>query len=176
MGLQQKADMAQITFKGKAIHTTGSLPSLHSQAPNFKLVDKELHDQTLETFRGKKKLIATVPSLDTGTCSLMTRRINEFAKNHPHLTILVISADLPFAQSRFCSQEKTNNVITLSMMRDKEFGKAYGLLIEDSPLAGLLARALLVLDEKNHVLYTQLVHEISQEPDYEPAFKILSSQ
>ena len=167
--------MAEITLKGKPIHTNGDLPALGKKAPEFTLIDRELHDRTLHSFRGKRKLIATVPSLDTGTCSIMTHRVNEFAKKHPEYIFLTISADLPFAQKRFCEAENVHNVLTLSAMRGHAFGKAYGLLIEDGPLAGILARSLLVLDEEDLVLYSELVSEITQEPNYELAFDRLVS-
>ncbi|HSX14079.1 MAG TPA: thiol peroxidase [Chlamydiales bacterium] len=159
----------QIQLKGQPIHTSGNLPT--TKAPNFKLVDKDLKDHTLKEFAGKKKILATVPSLDTGVCSTMTKQINEFAKKHPEIPIIVVSADLPFAQKRFCEAEKVNNVITLSMMRDKEFGKAYGLLIQDGPLAGILARAIFVIDEQDQILYSELVGEITSEPNYSKAFE-----
>lgn len=165
--------MAQITLKGKPIHTSGNLPTHNTKAPDFRLVDKDLADHTLHQYNGKRKLIATVPSLDTGVCSLMTKHFNEFAKKHPGILIITISADLPFAQKRFCEHEDVHNVLTLSMMRDKKFGLDYGLLIQDGPLAGILARSVLVLDEKDHVLYTELVPEIAQEPNYHQAFEVL---
>lgn len=165
--------MAQITLKGKPIHTVGNLPALHTKAPDFRLVDKDLAEHTLQQFHGKRKILATVPSLDTGTCSLMTKHFNEFGKKHPGFVILTVSADLPFAQKRFCEHEGVHNVMTLSMMRDKEFGKAYGVLIQDGPLAGILARSVLVLDEKDHVLYAELVPEIAQEPNYHKALEVL---
>lgn len=165
--------MAQITLKGKPIHTVGNLPPLHTKAPDFRLVDKDLTDHTLKEFQGKKKLIATVPSIDTGVCSLMTKHFNEFAKKHPGPVLITVSADLPFAHKRFCEHEGVHNVITLSMMRDKEFGKAYGVLIQDGPLAGILARCVIVLDEKDHVLYEELVPEITQEPNYHKALEFL---
>ena len=164
--------MTQITLKGKPIHTVGNLPPLHTKAPDFKLVDKELKDHSLQEFHGKKKILTTVPSVDTGTCSLMTKHFNEFAKKHPEFVILAISADLPFAQKRFCEAENVHNVHTLSMMRIKDFGKAYGVLIEDGPLAGILARSVFVLDEKDHVLYFELVPEITQEPNYHKATEV----
>lgn len=162
--------MAEVKFKGQLVHTVHHLPSPHTKAPDFRLVDKTLKDHTLQEFRGKKKLISTVPSLDTSTCSTMTKRINDFAKKHPEIVFLTVSADLPFAQKRFCEQEKVDSVLTLSMMRDKEFGKSYGVLIQDGPLAGLLARAVFVLDEKDQINYIELVSEITQEPNYEKAF------
>jgi len=165
--------MAQIALKGKPIHTNGNLPALHIKAPDFKVVDKDLNDRTLHEFQGKRKLIATVPSLDTGVCSVMTKHFNEFAKKHPNLIFLTVSTDLPFAQKRFCEGENVHNVLTLSMMRNKDFGKAYGILIEDGPLAGILARSVIVLDEKDHVLYVELVPEITQEPNYHKALEVL---
>ncbi|MBI5273139.1 MAG: thiol peroxidase [Chlamydiia bacterium] len=165
--------MAQISLKGKPIHTAGELPAIHMKAPDFTLVDRELSDRTLHEFHGKRKLLTTVPSIDTGTCSLMTKHLNEFAKKHPDIVLLTVSADLPFAQKRFCETEAVHNAILLSMMRNKDFGKAYGVLILDGPLAGLLARSLMVLDEKDHVLYAELVSEITQEPNYHKALEIL---
>jgi thiol peroxidase len=158
--------MTEITFKGNKVHTSGTLPSVHTKAPDFTLVDKDLKDRHLSEWHGKKKLLSTVPSLDTGVCSQMTKHINEMAKKHPKMVFLTISCDLPFAQKRFCDHEGVHNILTLSMMRNKEFGKAYGLLIQDGPLAGLLARSVLLLDEKDHLLYTELVPEITTEPNY----------
>lgn len=166
--------MAQVTLKGKPIHTGGELPALHSKAPEFRLVDKDLHDRTLSGFKGKPKLIATVPSLDTGTCSAMTKHFNEHARKHLGHLIITVSADLPFAQKRFCDAEHVQTVITLSMMRDKEFGKAYGVLIQDGPLAGILARSVIVLDADDKVVYTELVPEITKEPNYEKALAVLA--
>ncbi len=165
--------MAQITFKNKPIHTNGHLPALQTRAPDFTLVDKDLQDRTLHEFQGKRKILATVPSLDTGVCSLMTKHFNEFAKKHSNVVILTVSCDLPFAQKRFCEAEGVHNVLTLSLMRNKDFAKSYGLLMEDGPLAGLLARSVMVLDEKDHILYTELVPEITQEPNYHKAFEVL---
>jgi len=165
--------MAQVTLKGNPIHTHGHLPALHTKAPNFCLVDRDLKDRTLQEFSGKKKILCTVPSLDTGVCSTMTKHFNEAAKKHKDLVILTISADLPFAQKRFCEAEKIQNVLTLSMMRDKEFGKAYGVLITDGPLAGILARSVFVLDEKDDVIYAELVSEITQEPHYQKALNLV---
>jgi thiol peroxidase len=165
--------MIQITLKGKPIKLSGNFPAIHTKAPGFRLVDKDLKDRTLEEFGGKRKLIATVPSLDTTLCSLMTKHFNQFASKYPEMVILTVSADLPFAQKRFCEAEEVHNVITLSMMRNKDFGTSYGLLIQDGPLAGVLARSVIVLDEKDHVLYTELVPEITQEPNYHKALEAL---
>ena len=165
--------MTQITLKGKPIHTIGNIPALHGKVPDFTLVDKDLKDRTLHEFQGKRKLLTTVPSLDTSTCSQMTKHFNQAMKHADNGVLITVSADLPFAQKRFCETESVHNILTLSMMRDKQFGRAYGLLIEDGPLAGLLARAVLVLDEKDHLLYVELVPEITQEPNYTKALEVL---
>jgi thiol peroxidase len=162
-----------VTFKRKAIQLSGQVPALHAKVPDFRLVDQNLKDHSLKDFQGKKKLLATVPSLDTSTCSLMTKHFNELAKKHPDIVLITVSADLPFAQKRFCQAEGVQNVLTLSMMRDKEFGKAYGVLIQEGPMAGLLTRAVFILDEKDHLLYRELVPEITQEPNYHEAVKAL---
>ena len=165
--------MAVVTLKGTEFHTNGDLPAVGSQAPEFHLVAGNLSDVTLANYAGKKKLLNIVPSLDTPVCATSTRKFNEYAKSHPDTVILIISADLPFAQSRFCTGEKLENVIPLSIMRSRHFAKDYGVLIDDGPLAGLTARAVVVLDEDNQVLYTQLVPEIAEEPDYAAALKAL---
>lgn len=165
--------MAKITLGGDAITTTGELPSVGSNAPDFKLTTAELNDVSLKDFVGKKKLLNIVPSLDTGVCADSTRRFNKEADSHGNAVILVVSADLPFAQSRFCGDANTDKVTTLSMMRSKSFAKDYGVLIQDGPLAGVCARAVVVIDEDDKVIYTELVPEIKQEPDYEAALKAL---
>ena len=165
--------MAKITLKGNPIHTNGNLPHIGAKAPDFHLVDGELHDRFLKDYRGKRKLLSIVPSLDTSVCSLSTKTFNDRVKAHPEVAVLVISGDLPFAQKRMCSQEHIANITPLSMMRNKEFAKDYGILIEDGPLAGICARAIVVLDEGDHILYTELVPEIAQEPNYDKALEAL---
>jgi len=165
--------MAKITLRGTPINTNGDLPKVGSTAPDFKLTDAELNDVSLANFPGKKKLLNIVPSLDTPTCALSTKKFNETAGKHPNTVMLIVSADLPFAQKRFCAAENTNTVKTLAMMRDRHFAKDYGVLISDGPLAGITARAVVVLDENNKVLYTELVPEIAQEPNYEKALAAL---
>jgi thiol peroxidase len=166
--------MATITLSGNPINTNGELPAVGVQAPAFKLTRGDLSDVSLADFKGKKKLLNIVPSLDTGVCATSTRKFNEAAKRlGEQVVVLVVSADLPFAQSRFCTGEHLDNVISLSMMRDKNFAKDYGVLIQDGPLAGICARAVVVLDENDRVLYTQLVPEIAQEPDYNQALAAL---
>ncbi len=165
--------MATVTLKGNPINTSGDLPAVGDLAPDFKLVTADLKDVTLADFAGKKKLLNIVPSLDTSVCALSTRKFNEHAKAHPDTVILVISADLPFAQKRFCGAEGLSNVVTLSLMRSRKFAKDYGILLETGPLAGLTARAIVVLDENNVVRHTELVPEIAQEPDYGAALAAL---
>ena len=166
--------MASVTLKGSPVSTNGELPAVGSTAPDFKLVDGGLADITLADYAGKKKLLNIVPSLDTPTCATSTKKFNDFASAHDDTVMLMISADLPFAMSRFCSAEGTDNVISLSLMRSKAFAKDYGVLIQDGPLAGIATRAVVVLDADNKVLYTELVPEIAQEPDYEAAIAALS--
>ncbi|PCH64094.1 MAG: lipid hydroperoxide peroxidase [Gammaproteobacteria bacterium] len=165
--------MATITLKGNEIHTNGDVPTVGSTAPDFRLVDKDLNDVNLVTYAGKKKLISIVPSLDTPVCQLSTKKFDEFAKSRDDVVVLTVSADLPFAMSRFCTGEGLNNVVPLAMMRSRNFAKDYGVLIEDGPLAGITARALVSLDEDNKVVFSQLVGEIADEPDYDGAIGAL---
>ena len=165
--------MAKITLKGNAINTIGDLPKAGSAAPEFKLTNNDLADVSLADYKGKKKLLNIVPSLDTPVCATSTKKFNDFAKNHGNAVMLIISADLPFAMGRFCGAENTKNVVTLSMMRDRKFAKDYGVLITDGPLAGITSRAVVVLDENNKVVYSQMVPEITQEPDYDKAIAAL---
>ncbi|HOM23840.1 MAG TPA: thiol peroxidase [Termitinemataceae bacterium] len=164
--------MATITFKGNPIHTIGELPAIGSRAPDFVLVNGELQNVRLDNFKGKKKILNIVPSLDTGVCAASARRFNQEAAQFPNTVILTISRDLPFAQKRFCSTEGIDQVITLSDLRSRDFGKAYGVEIIDGPLAGLLSRAIVVLDEENRVIYTEQVPEIAQEPNYEAVLRL----
>lgn len=161
--------MAKITLHGNEIHTNGDLPAVGKTAPDLKLVDSELNDRTLSDYAGKKKLLNIVPSLDTPVCAISTRKFNDAAKDRDDVVMLIISADLPFAMSRFCTSEAVKNVVPLSMMRSRNFAKDYGVLITDGPLAGITARAIVVLDKDNKVVYTEMVPEIGQEPDYDKA-------
>lgn len=165
--------MANITLKGHPIHTSGDLPKIGSKAPDFKLVNKDLKDVSLADFKGKKKLLNIVPSLDTPVCALSTKKFNDHAKAHSDTVILVISADLPFAMGRFCGNEHLDNVVPLSLMRGQKFADDYGVLLKDGPLAGITARAVVVLDADNKVVYSEMVPEIAHEPDYEKALKAL---
>jgi thiol peroxidase len=166
--------MASVTLKGTAFNTNGDLPAVGSPAPDFSLVNGNLADVSLASYAGKKKLLNIVPSLDTPVCAISTRKFNEHAKAHPDTVVLIVSADLPFAQGRFCTGEKLENVVPLSMMRSRNFAKNYGVLLTDGPLAGITARAVVVLDADNKVVHAELVPEIANEPDYEAALKALS--
>jgi len=165
--------MAKITLKGNPINTNGDLPAVGSQAPDFSLVDKDLNDVNLATYAGKKKVLSIVPSLDTPVCATSTKKFDEMLSGRDDVVVLTISADLPFAMSRFCGSEKLEQVKALSMMRTRSFAKDYGVLITDGPLAGITARAIVTLDENNKVLHTEMVPEIGQEPDYDKAFGAL---
>ena len=165
--------MAKITLQGNEIHTNGNLPEIGSTAPDFVLVNKDLENVSLSSFPGKKKLLSIVPSLDTPVCATSTKKFNNYAKVHEDVVILVIAADLPFAMSRFCGAEGVENVVPLSIMRSDAFSRDYGVLIEDGPLAGITARAILVLDQDNSVIHSELVSEIAHEPDYDAALKVL---
>jgi thiol peroxidase len=166
--------MAQTALQGNPVQLSGDLPAVGSTAPDFSLTAGDLSDVSLATYAGKKKLLNIVPSLDTGVCAASTRKFNETMAGRDDAVALVISADLPFASGRFCSAEGITNVINLSMMRSRNFAKEYGVLIVDGPLAGITARAVVVLDANNQVVYTQLVPEITQEPDYAAAMAALA--
>lgn len=165
--------MATVTLQGNKIHTNGELPALGSKAPDFHLVDGKLNDVHLSSYSGKKKLLNIVPSLDTPICATSTKKFNDHAMDNEDVVMLVISADLPFAAARFCGAEGIKNVIPLSLMRTRAFAKDYGVLLTDGPLAGITARAVVVLDENDVVVYTQLVPEIGDEPDYDAALAAL---
>ncbi len=165
--------MAQVTLKGKPVRTYGELPAVGQPAPDFRLVGADLGDVSLATYQGQRKILNVVPSLDTPTCATSARKFNEKAAGKPNTVVLVISADLPFAQKRFCTTEGLTGVIPLSMMRSRNFAKDYGTLITDGPLAGISARAVLTLDEQNKVLHAELVPEIANEPDYDAALAAL---
>ena len=161
--------MANITFKGNPVHTTGELPEKGASAPGFTLVKGDLSEASLSDYTGKYVVLNIFPSLDTGVCAASVRRFNKEATSLDNTVVLGISADLPFASGRFCSAEGIENVTTLSTFRDEAFGKDYGLLMTDGPLKGLLARAVVVIDPQGNVIYKELVPEIAQEPDYHSA-------
>lgn len=167
--------MATITFKGDTVRTYGDLPAKGTPAPDFRLTNGDLTDVGLADYSGKKKVLNIVPSLDTGVCAASARAFDKQIAGMNDTVCLTISADLPFASSRFCRLEGIDNVITLSQMRDRKFGKTYGVEMVDGPLAGILSRAVVVLDPENRVVYTEQVPEITQEPDYESALAAVRS-
>jgi thiol peroxidase len=166
--------MATFTIKGKAYSTNGELPAIGSEAPDFKLTDSRLKDKSLANFKGKKKLIYIVASLDTDVCENTARKFSAAFQNRDDAVLLLVSADLPFAQARYCGKDKLENVIALSGMRNRNFAKDYGVLIQDGPLAGVMARAVVVIDENDKIVYSQLVEELTSEPDYEQALAALA--
>lgn len=159
--------MAETKLKGNIINTAGDLPAAGSLAPGFELVGIDLGAIKLEDMRGKKVVLNVFPSLDTSVCAASVRRFNQIAGERDGVSVLCVSMDLPFASGRFCTTEGLDNVRTGSDFRDGSFGRAYGLRIVDGPLAGLLARAVIVLDEQGKVVLSELAPEITQEPDYE---------
>jgi thiol peroxidase len=167
--------MADISLQGAPIHTSGELPPNETAAPDFTLTRGDLADVSLADFAGKKKLFNIVPSLDTPVCALSTKKFNDYAKQHPDAVTLIVSADLPFAQKRFCDAEKLGNVVPLAMFRDKKFAEDYGVLIEDGPMAGLTARAIVIADANDKVRYGEIVSEIGDEPDYQAALAALDA-
>jgi thiol peroxidase len=165
--------MASITLQGNQIHTIGNLPETGSKAYDFSLTGKDLSEVTLQDFSGSRIVLNIFPSIDTGTCATSVRTFNTEAAELENTKVLCISKDLPFAQNRFCGAEGLNNVITLSDFRTGEFGKNYGLEITDGPLKGLHSRAVVVIDEKGDVIYTEQVSEIVDEPNYKAALEAL---
>ncbi len=165
--------MTTVTLQGNPFRVDGSLPAVGAAAPALNLTNGDLADVTLANYAGKRKVLNIVPSLDTPTCATSTRKFNESAASLNNAVVLVVSADLPFAAGRFCSVEGLKNVAHLSTFRHPEFMKAWGVAMAEGPLLGLTARAVVVLDESDKVLYTQLVPEIADEPDYAAALKAL---
>ncbi|SFZ75671.1 thiol peroxidase [Chitinimonas taiwanensis] len=165
--------MSTVTLGGNPIPVNGNFPAPGSIAPAFSLVGADLADVTLESYAGKRKVLNIFPSIDTPTCAMSTRKFNAEADKLANTVVLCISADLPFAQKRFCGAEGLANVVTLSTMRGREFLHNYGVEIAAGPLAGVTARAVVVLDESNKVLHAELVGEIKDEPNYDAAIAAL---
>jgi thiol peroxidase len=164
--------MAQVTFKGTPIHTCGELPAKGSPAPDFTLVKQDLSETTRSDYAGKRLVLNIFPSIDTGVCALSVKAFNQKAASLENTVVLCVSMDLPFAQGRFCAAEGIQNVVTASAFRSN-FGEHYGVTMVDGPLTGLFARAVVVLNESGSVIYTELVPEIAQEPDYDSALAAL---
>jgi thiol peroxidase (atypical 2-Cys peroxiredoxin) (EC 1.11.1.5) len=165
--------MTVITRRGEPVEIAGTLPVVGEKAPDFRLTRTDLSDVSLADYAGKRKVLSIVPSLDTPTCAMSLRQFNQRAAAMDNTVVLNISADLPFAAARFCETEGIDQVESLSMMRDRAFASDYGVLQRTGPMAGITARAVIVLDVDNTVLYTELVPEIRQEPDYEAAIQAL---
>lgn len=168
--------MALIALNGQKTRTTGDLPKIGSKAPDFLLTKTDLTDVTLKNYAGKKIVLNIFPSLDTPVCASSVRRFNAEAAKLPNTAVLCISMDLPFAHGRFCSTEGLKDVIGLSDLRKHNFGSAYGVRIIDGPLTGLFSRAVVVVNEKGNVVYTQQVPDITEEPDYNKALEALSAE
>lgn len=166
--------MATVTLKGNPVTTSGELPKIGADAPNFKLVATDLSSKSLNDYLGHQVILNIFPSIDTGTCAQSVRTFNEKASQLNNTKVLCISKDLPFAMSRFCGAEGLENVESLSDFRDGNFGKSFGLTFVDGPLEGLHSRCVVVLNDNAEVIYAQQVSEITEEPNYEAALKALS--
>ena len=165
--------MATITLGGNPIHTSGELPQINTQAPDFSLVKTDLSTVSLNDFSGQRVILNIFPSIDTSTCATSTRKFNEKASGLTNTTVLCIARDLPFAMKRFCGAEGLDNVVPLSDFKSGQFGKDYGLEITDGSFQGLHSRAVVVIDEKGEVIYTEQVAEIGHEPNYDAALAVL---
>lgn len=165
--------MAHVTFKGNPFSLDGSFPAVGDKAPPFTLVDANLQDVSLSSFAGKKKVLTINPSYDTPVCAKAAKEFQKRAGEKPNVVVVAISADLPFAQGRFCSAEGVEGLVTLSTFRHPEFAQDYGVAIAEGPLAKLTARAVVVIDDKDRITHAELVGEIADEPDYEKALSIL---
>lgn len=167
--------MSQITLNGESINTAGQLPGAGDIPPDFILTKTDLSDISLKDLAGKKVVLNIFPSVDTPVCSASARKFNSEITAFENSVVLCVSLDLPFAHARFCEAEGLENVIPVSELRNRDFGEKYGVRIENGPLAGLLARAVVIIDESGKVAYSQLVGEIKDEPDYEAALNVLKS-
>lgn len=165
--------MAKITFKGSPVATAGDLPKVGSDAPNFSLVKTDLSDVSLADFKGKKLVLNIFPSVDTGVCAASVRRFNAEASKQDNTVVLCVSKDLPFAHARFCGAEGLEDVVSLSEYKDDSLSKNYGVKMVDGPLAGLLSRAVVVVDENGKVTHAEQVDDIVNEPNYDAALKAL---
>lgn len=165
--------MATTHFKGSPVNTCGTVPTVGAAAPNAVLTAADLSDVQISDLRGWRLVLNIFPSVDTGVCAASVRKFNQTATTLEKTKVLCISRDLPFAQKRFCGAEGIEHVTMLSEMRNSSFGEAYGVRLVDGPLAGLLARAVVVIDAEGQVAHSQLVPEIAQEPDYDAALNCL---
>jgi thiol peroxidase len=173
MHFTESEKMSTVTLGGNPVQVGGHFPQKGETAPSFALVGKDLAQLGLDAFAGKRKVLNIFPSIDTPTCATSVRQFNAKASGLANAVVLCISADLPFAQARFCGAEGLENVVMLSLMRGRKFFQDYGVAIADGPLVGLAARSVVVLDERNVVLHSELVSEIKNEPDYAAALAVL---
>lgn len=165
--------METIYFQGTPCHTYGNIPAVGTEAPCFCLVDKDLKDIRCTDYKGKRIVLNIFPSLDTPVCAMSVRRFNKEAAGLDNVVVICVSMDLPFAQARFCSANNIDNVVVASAFRSPKFTEQYGLQLIDGPLAGLLTRAVIVIDDKGKIIFSDLVDEITHEPDYEGAISVL---
>lgn len=168
--------MQTVYFKGSPVEVYGEIPSVGTPAPEFTLTGADLSDVTLENYKGKRLVLNIFPSLDTDVCAASVRRFNKEAASYDNTCVLCVSMDLPFAMGRFCTANGIEGVSVASAFRHPEFGQRYGVTIVDGPLKNLLARAVVVIDEKGEVIYRQLVDEITNEPDYDAVHDVLKSK
>lgn len=168
--------METVYFMGTPCHTYGNIPAPGSKAPCFNLAGKDLSDVTCRDFPGKRIVLNVFPSLDTPVCAASVRRFNVLASTVKNVAVVCVSMDLPFAMGRFCVAEGIENVVPASAFRSPDFAHDYGLLLVDGPLAGLLTRAVIILDEDRNVIYSDLVEEITHEPDYDGAIAVLEGK
>lgn len=166
--------MAQTKFKGEPVQTAGNLPAPRTKAPAFSLTRTDLSDVSLESLAGKKVVLNIFPSVDTPVCAMTVRKFNTEIDRHPNAVVVCASMDLPFAHARFCGAEGLENVVSASAFRSPDFGADYGVRISEGPLAGLFARAVVVIDQQGTVIYSELVSEITAEPDYDRALAALA--
>lgn len=162
--------MTTVNFKGNAVAIVGALPKSEEHAPDFKLVTGELAEISLKDFAGKRVVLNIFPSIDTGVCATSVRKFNQWASEQENTVVICVSKDLPFAAGRFCGAEGLKNVITASDFRYNTFGNDYGVLMIEGALKGLLARSVVAIDENGKVIYTELVPEITTEPNYDIKF------
>lgn len=165
--------MAKTALKGNPINTFGELPKIGGQLPEFKLTKTDLSDITNNDIKGKKVILNIFPSIDTAVCAASVRRFNEEINNIDNAICICVSRDLPFAHSRFCGAEGLDKVVSASLMKDCKFGETFGVKLIDGPLEGLMARSVVVADEEGKIIYTQLVDDITSEPDYEKALAVV---
>ena len=167
--------MQSVTRGGVPVEVGGDFPVVGETAPAFTLTNGELEDVSLSDFAGRRKVLNIIPSVDTRTCAMSTRKFNEYASGLDNTAVLIVSADLPFAQSRFCGAEGLDRVVTLSCFRHPEFREHYGVALQSGVMAGLCARAVIVIDERDKVVHAELVSEIKNEPDYDAALDALKA-